>query len=54
MVSGLGNLVVKEVKEMARDPKILLSMVLMPLLVFPGMGILLNVSTAAVEESLRG
>ena len=54
MVSGLGNLVIKEVKEMARDPKILLPMVLMPLIIFPLMGIALNVSTTAVEESLKG
>jgi len=54
MVSGLGNLVIKEVKEMARDPKILLPMVLMPLIIFPLMGVAMNVSTTAVEESLRG
>jgi len=53
LVSGLSNLVIKEVKEMARDPKILLPMVLMPLLIFPLMGVALNVSTTAVAESLK-
>ncbi len=53
MVSGLGNLVTKEVKEMLRDPKILLSMVLMPLVVFPAMGVAMNISATAVEESVK-
>ncbi|MFB0503973.1 MAG: ABC transporter permease [Candidatus Bathyarchaeia archaeon] len=53
MVSGLRNLVVKEIKEMIRDPKILLGMVLMPLIMFPVMGAAMNISQTAVEESLR-
>jgi len=53
LVSGLGNLVTKEVKEMLRDPKILLSMVLMPLVVFPAMGVAMNISATAVEESVK-
>ena len=53
MVSGLSNLVIKEVKEMARDPKILLPMVVMPLIIFPLMGVAMNVSTTAMEESLK-
>jgi len=53
LVSGLGNLVTKEVKEMLRDPKILLSMVLMPLVVFPAMGAAMNISTTAVEEAVK-
>ncbi len=54
MVSSLGNLVLKEIKEMLRDPTILLGVVLMPLLVFPAMGLLMNISTTALEESLKG
>lgn len=54
MVSGIGNLVTKEIKEMLRDPKILLGMVLMPLLIFPVMGTAINISTTAVEESSKG
>lgn len=53
MVSGLGNLVIKEVKEMLRDPKILIGMVLMPLIIFPVMGAAMNISQTAVEESLK-
>jgi len=46
--------VLKEIKEMLRDPTILLGVVLMPLLVFPAMGLLMNISTTALEESLKG
>jgi len=53
LVSGLRNLVAKEIKEMIRDPKILLGMVLMPLIMFPVMGAAMNISQTAVEESLR-
>jgi len=51
--SSLGNLVVKEIKELLRDPKILLGMVLMPLLIFPIMGFAINISQTAVEESVK-
>ncbi len=53
MVSGLNNLIKKEVKELLRDPKILLGMVLMPLIIFPLMGSAMNISSTAVEESVR-
>jgi len=53
LAGALSNLVKKEIKEMLRDPKILLGMILMPLIVFPIMGAAINVSTSAVEESMR-
>ena len=53
MPSALGNLVKKEIKEMLRDPKILLGMVLMPLIVFPIMGAAINISTSTVEKSMK-
>lgn len=53
MRSSLGNLVVKEIKDLLRDPKILLGMVLMPLLIFPIMGFAINISQTAVEESVK-
>jgi ABC-2 type transport system permease protein len=53
LVSGLNNLIKKEVKELLRDPKILLGTVLMPLLIFPLMGSAMNISSTAVEESVR-
>jgi len=51
--SALGNLMKKEIKEMLRDPKILLSMILMPLIVFPVMGAAINMSTSTVEEAVK-
>ena len=53
MPKALVNIVTKEVKEMVRDPRILLSMVLAPLLIFPLMGFMLRTSTEALQESLR-
>jgi len=50
---ALLNIVTKEVKEMMRDPRILLGMVLAPLLIFPLMGFILRTSTEAMQESLR-
>lgn len=44
---------VKEIKELIRDPKILLGMVLMPLLIFPIMGFAINISQTAVKESIK-
>jgi len=51
--SGLGNLMIKEIKEMLRDPKILVGIVLMPLLMFPIMGSAIGISQTAVEESIK-
>ncbi|MCS7120959.1 MAG: ABC transporter permease [Nitrososphaerota archaeon] len=58
MVRGLANLMMKETKEMLRDPRILVGVVLMPLISFLVMGGVMNVSTTAMEtavqETLRG
>jgi ABC-2 type transport system permease protein len=51
--NALLNIVTKEVKEMMRDPRILLGMVLAPLIIFPLMGFMLRTSTEAMQESLR-
>ncbi len=53
MFKGLGRIVIKEVKEMTRDPRILLGMILAPLIIFPLMGIMFSTSSEAVQESLR-
>ena len=53
MPNALGNLIRKEAKDMLRDPKILLSMILMPLLMFPIMGAAINLSTSTVKEATR-
>ena len=53
MPNALGNLIRKEARDMLRDPKILLSMILMPLLMFPIMGAAINLSTSTVKEATR-
>ena len=53
MAGILRNLVKKEIKEMLRDPKIILGMILMPLIMFPIMGAAINTSTSAIEKSMR-
>ena len=53
MFSGLMNIITKEVKEMVRDPKILLSMIIVPLLMFPLMGFAVQTSVESAEQSIQ-
>lgn len=53
MLRGLRNIVVKEVKELIRDPRILLGIILVPLLIFPLMGFMIRTSTEAAMESMK-
>ena len=52
MLKGLFNIIVKEVKELVRDPKILLPMIIIPLIMFPLMGFAIQFSMEAVEEGM--
>lgn len=52
MVKGLFNIIVKEVKELARDPKILLGMIIVPLIMFPLMGFAIQTSMETAEKSV--
>lgn len=53
MLKGLGTIVVKEVKELVRDPKILIGMIIVPLIMFPLMGFAIQTSRQSAEESLK-
>lgn len=53
MFSGLMNIIKKEVKEMVRDPKILLSMIIVPLVMFPLMGFALQTSVESAGQSIE-
>jgi len=53
LLKALRNITAKEVKEMVRDPRILLGMILAPLLIFPLMGVVIRTSTEAVQQSMR-
>jgi ABC-2 type transport system permease protein len=45
--------VIKEIKELVRDPKILVGMIIVPLIMFPLMGFAVQTSRQSAEESLR-
>jgi ABC-2 type transport system permease protein len=53
LFSGLMNIITKEVKEMVRDPKILLSMIIVPLLMFPLMGFAVQTSVESAEQNIQ-
>ena len=52
MVRKLLFIVVKEVKELVRDPKILLGMIVVPLIMFPLMGFAVHTSMETTEVSI--
>jgi len=52
LLKGLFNIVVKEVKELVRDPKILLPMIIIPLIMFPLMGFAIQTSAEAAQQSM--
>ena len=53
-MNKLWSLVVKEVKELIRDPKILIGVVLMPIIIFPIMGSAIQISQESVQRAVRG
>jgi len=53
LFKGLLNIIIKEVKELVRDPKILLPMIIIPLILFPIMGFAIETSMEAAEGSME-
>ena len=49
----LGNIIQKELMEMFRDPKLLLGMVLVPIIMFPMMGLAISSSMEATENAMK-
>jgi ABC-2 type transport system permease protein len=49
----LGNIIQKELKEMFRDPKLILGMVLVPIIMFPIMGVAMSSSYEATQNAMR-
>jgi len=49
----LGNVVVKELKELLRDPKILVGMIVVPLVMFPIMGFVIRGSIESTQQRLQ-
>jgi len=53
MTSPMRNIVSKEIKEILRDPRLFLSMVIVPLIIFPVMGMAFGTAISSTEEQLR-
>ena len=53
MFKGLLNIIFKEIKELVRDPKILLPMIVIPLILFPIMGFAIQTSMEVAEGGLE-
>ena len=52
MLKGLLNIVLKEIKELVRDPKVLLPMIVIPLVMFPLMGFAVQTSMETAAQSI--
>ncbi len=50
-MGALFNIIRKEVKEMVRDPRLLLGMIIVPVLIFPLMGSAMTATVESVEQS---
>ncbi len=50
-MGALFNIIKKEVKEMVRDPRLLLGMIIVPILIFPLMGSVMSATVESVEQS---
>jgi ABC-2 type transport system permease protein len=50
LLKGFLNILVKEIKELVRDPKILLGMIIVPLIMFPVLGALMGYSIQSAQE----
>ncbi|TRO55225.1 hypothetical protein E2P71_03035, partial [Candidatus Bathyarchaeota archaeon] len=53
-MNNLWALVVKEVKELVRDPKILIGVILMPVIIFPVIGSAIQISQESVQRAIMG
>ena len=54
MLNNLWALVIKEVKELVRDPKILIGVILMPVIIFPVIGSAMQISQESVQRAIMG
>ena len=50
MLKGFGNILLKELKELIRDPKIFLGMIIVPVIMFPILGAVMNFSMQSAQE----
>jgi len=53
LLKGFGNILVKELKELIRDPKVLLGMIIVPLIMFPVLGGIMSFSIQSATEQAQ-
>jgi len=53
MLKGFGTILIKELKELIRDPKILLGMIILPLIMFPVLGAVLGYAAQTAQEQAQ-
>jgi ABC-2 type transport system permease protein len=53
LLKGFGNILIKELKELIRDPKILLGMIVVPLVIFPVLGGIMSFSVQSAQEKAQ-
>ena len=55
MLKGFGNILIKELKELVRDPKILIGLIIIPVIIFPVLGAVLGYAQqTAIDEAREG
>ncbi len=54
MLSGFRSILVKELKELIRDPKILIGIIVIPLIMFPALGAILGYAQQSAVEQAKG
>ncbi|MGB9714386.1 MAG: ABC transporter permease [Candidatus Bathyarchaeales archaeon] len=53
MLKGFLNILIKELKELVRDPKILLGMIIVPIVIFPVLGGIMSYSIQSAQEQAQ-
>ena len=53
MLKGFTTILVKELKELMRDPKILVGMIVLPLVIFPVMGLVLGYAVESAQQQAQ-
>lgn len=53
MLKGFTTILLKELKELMRDPKILIGMIILPLIMFPVLGLVLGYAATSAQEQAQ-
>jgi len=53
MLKGFTTILIKELKELMRDPKILVGMIVVPLVMFPVLGLVMGYAVTSAQEQAR-